>query len=475
MNVHGRVTEIEKIKRIVDSPKAEFVALYGRRRVGKTFLIKEFFNYQFTFYATGLQKGNTQTQLSSFTIFVNDSFRTNHDIFSNWLDAFNVLKKELQKKTGPLIIFIDELPWLDTKKSDFIAGLDFFWNSWASTQKNLKLFVCGSAASWMIKNLIENKGGLHNRLTARIKLNPFTLAETESFLRSKSSILDRYQIIQLYMALGGIPYYLDQVQNGLSAVQNIDALCFAESGELKTEFTYVFTALFEQGAKHEQVLRTIFKLGARATREQILEASQLISGGDVSLKLKELEESGFIAKQLVYNSVGSKTIYCISDYYTAFYLKFIENDASSMDGLWINRINDAAITAWSGFAFEQICIQHIENIKQALKIGGISCKIYTWLHKNVKGKSGAQIDLVIDRNDKTINLCEIKFYSSEFTITKYYDANLRNKYTAFKEITSTKKSVFLTLISTYGLQPNEYSRSIVQNEITMDDLFKEVI
>jgi uncharacterized protein len=471
MKVLGRNAELLKFKQITNSPKAEFVAVYGRRRVGKTFLIKEFFNYEFTFYATGLHKGNTQKQLTSFTIFVNESFNSTHEPFANWLEAFHILIKELKKKKGKKILFIDELPWLDTKKSDFLTGLDFFWNSWASTQANLKLFVCGSAASWIINKLIKNKGGLHNRLTARVKLEPFTLHETELFLQSKNIALDRYQIVQLYMAFGGIPYYLEQIENGLSATQNIEQLCFKKSGLLKTEFSYVFSSLFANAAKHEQIIRTIYALGGSANREAIIAAGEFNSGGDVSTKLKELEESGFITTYIEYGMHSSKRIFCISDFYTMFYLKFIELAEKKWKDDWLNKIDDPAIKAWAGFTFEQVCMQHTAQIKEALKISGISSNTTTWQKKGNAKTKGAQIDLIIDRRDRIINLCEIKFSNNPFTITKAYDLALRNKIAVFKEATKTNKAVFCTMITTYGLVKNEYSRSIIQNEITMDDLF----
>jgi uncharacterized protein len=467
----GRKAEIEKLKQLTSSEKAEFIAVYGRRRVGKTLLIRECFNNEFCFYATGLAKAKTQKQLTSFTIFVNQSFEREYATFNNWLEAFNTLIKELKKYKGKRIIFLDELPWFDTKKSDFITGLEFFWNSWASADKNVKLIVCGSAASWIINNLIKNKGGLHNRLTARIKLEPFTLHETELFLQSKGIALDRYQIVQLYMVMGGIPYYLDHIQKGLSAAQNIEQLCFDKNGLLKSEFTFIFSSLFTNAKKHETILRKIVELGGSAKREDIIASANLSTGGDVSTKLKELEESGFITGYTAYGTSSSKKTYCISDFYTLFYLKFIEHGNKNSQGDWLNKIDDPAIRAWAGITYEQVCLQHTEQIKNALRISGMSSHATTWQTKGDEKIKGTQIDLIIDRRDRVINLCEIKFSINPFTITKDYDKNLRNKIGAFKETTKTNKAVFLTMITTYGLAKNEYSRSIIQNEITMDDLF----
>jgi uncharacterized protein len=471
MKIIGREAEIKLLNQIVDSDKAAFVAVYGRRRVGKTFLIKEFFDGKFSFYATGLANANTSQQLTSFTIFINQAFNTDYKTPQNWLETFNILANELKKIQGKKIIFMDELPWFDTKKSDFMTGLEFFWNSYASSQADIKMIVCGSAASWIINKLIKNRGGLHNRLTARIKLESFSLKETEQFLQAKNMAIDRYQILQLYMVMGGVPYYLEQVEKGLSATQNIENVCFNDTGLLKTEFRYIFSSLFKNGEKHELLLRKIYEKGGSAKREDIISAANLSSGGDVSNRLDELEESGFITAYTEFGLKSSKKIYCISDFYTLFYLKFIENSGKYEQGDWVNKIDDPSVNAWAGISFEQVCFNHIQQIKNALSIAGISSKSSAWSKKGTEKTKGTQIDLIIDRKDRVINLCEIKFSINQYTITKSYDEVLRNKLAIFKDSTKTRKAVFLTMITTYGLVANEYSRSIIQKEITMNDLF----
>jgi uncharacterized protein len=471
MTIIGREYEKSKLAEIVESNQPAFVAVYGRRRVGKTFLIKEFFNNQFAFYATGLANSNTKTQLLNFTILLNKSFNSNYKTPKNWLYAFHFLQTELSKIEGKRVVFLDELPWFDTKKSDFITGLEFFWNSWASTQPDIKLIVCGSAASWMIHSLIRNTGGLYNRVTHRMKIEPFSLYETEVFLKAKDIHFDRYQILNLYMTMGGIPHYLEQIKKGQSAVQNIEKICFEETGLLKSEFTFIFSSLFNNAEKHEQLLRKIYDLGTRATRDNLVKHFKLVSNGDLSTKLNELEESGFLKSYTPFGVNSSKKIYVISDYYTLFYFKFIEKASKDDDGTWINRINDPSVNAWAGLAFEQICWDHVKNIKKALGIEGVYTETSTWYKAGDKETSGAQVDLVIDRKDRVINLFEIKYSINPFEITKAYDLNLRNKVGTFKEVSKTRKAVFLTFITTFGLVQNEYARSIVQNELTMDDLF----
>lgn len=473
MKLIGRIREIQKIEKLMGSSQSEFLAVYGRRRVGKTFLIRDYFKNNFDFYATGLAKGNTKQQLTNFTIFINSYFSATHTIPTNWLEAFNLLIKELENldSSKKKVIFIDEMPWMDTKKSDFMMGLEFFWNSWASAKNDVLLIVCGSAASWMLNNLIKNTGGLYNRVTERIKLEPFDLQETKHYFSSKNIILDHYQIIQLYMVMGGIPYYLDQVEAGKSAMQNIEDLCFRNDGKLRTEFSYIFSSLFREAEKHELILKTLFGKGGSLTRDELVKYTKIPTGGTMTKTLNELEESGFITKLPKFGLKTAKSVYCISDFYTLFYFRFIATAGKYEPNIWLNNIDNPAFRTWSGLAFEQVCFAHVPQIKRALNIGGVSSNTYSWQTKGDDEKKGSQIDLVIERRDQVINLFEIKFSINEFVITKDYDAKLRHKIQSFKESTATKKTIFLTMLTTFGVKANEYSASSIQNELTMDALF----
>lgn len=456
------------------SSKSEFLAVYGRRRVGKTFLIRSFFQNQFDFYLTGLAKGNTKQQLSNFAIFFQQYFSTEISTPADWLTAFHLLIKELEKKSDKdkIVIFIDEMPWIATPKSDFMMGLEFFWNGWASAKDNVLLVVCGSAASWMINELIKNTGGLYNRVTERIKLEPFTLQETESYFAYKNILLDRYQIALLYMVMGGIPFYLDQVEKGKSAMQNIEDLCFREDGKLKTEFSYIFSSLFKRGDKHEVVLKTLFDKGGALTREEIIKHTGLTSGGGISKVLSELEESGFITSFQKFGLKTAGTSYSITDFYTLFYFRFIQKEGKYQPNIWLNKVDNPAFRAWTGYAFEQLCFAHIPQIKRALQIEGVSSTIYSWLSKGDTHKKGSQIDLVIDRRDNVINLFEIKFSLHPISIDKAYHKVLLHKIQSFKEATKTPKAIFLTTLTTYGILTNTYSGAVVQNELTLEDLFQ---
>jgi len=468
----GREDEIKTLKKLYKSTRSEFVALYGRRRVGKTYLIKELFKDQFTFQVTGLSRPDFQLQLNNFYIALGkyEPAIKSQPKPSNWFDAFQLLEAYLEKSTAPRkVIFIDELPWMDTPKSDFLTALEHFWNAWAYYRDDVLLIVCGSATSWMINELINNHGGLHNRVTKRLALAPFTLQETEEFLKVKGSVFDRYQIVQLYMAVGGIPFYLDQIDPSKSIPQNIDTLFFKEGGELRTEFTNLYRSLFKKHERHVLVIEALATKAKGLDRKAIAQLTGLSSGGTLSKILKELEECGFIKKYLPFGKKTRSSLLQLTDPYSLFYLQFVQDSKASGEGTWLAQLDSPKWRAWSGYAFEYICSYHLPVIKKALGISGIYVEVSSWKSNTVK--DGAQVDLVLDRRDRVITLCEIKFSQDTFTITKSYANNLRNKISTFRQETATKKTIFLTFITTFGVKPNQYTMSLVQNSLTLDDLF----
>jgi len=470
-SIIGRTKEIRQLDKVMASRKSEFVALYGRRRVGKTFLVREYFNYTFDFQLTGLANANTKQQLTNFHIAIQRQTAVEaYKISDNWLLAFQLLIDHLESitETRKKVIFLDELPWLDTAKSDFMMALEHFWNSWASNRKDIVLIGCGSAASWMINQLINNHGGLHNRVTERVKIFPFNLYETEQMLLSKNPAIDRYQILQLYMVMGGIPYYLDAVDSEKSAAQNIEEMCFRKGAILTLEFQNLFASLFKNAPKYEAVITVLSTKTKGLTRTEITKLTGINGGGSLTNLLGELEESGFITRYTPYNRKVRGALYRLSDFYSLFYLKFIKNNTNYAKGMWVNGIDHPAQRAWSGYAFEQICLAHIPQIKKALEIGGIISHAVSW--RSTESDKGAQVDLLIDRRDRVINLCEVKYAIKPYKITKSYAENLRNKIGTFKEETQTKKAVFLTMITTYGIEKNQYA-NLIQNQITMNDLF----
>jgi uncharacterized protein len=470
--VIGRKKEIQKLDSIIQSKKSEFLTVYGRRRVGKTFLIREYFDYSFAFQMSGLANADTAQQLFNFdTALSKQSNLVYEKPSSNWLIAFQRLTEHLEniENTSKKVVFIDELSWFDTTASDFMMGLEHFWNSWATNRKDIILIVCGSAASWMVNVLINNAGGLHNRITQKMKIEPFNLQETEEMLLAKNCVLDRYQIVQLYMALGGIPYYLDAVQPHLSVPQNIQELFFDASGLLKNEFFNLYRSLFRSYENYEKIVEVLSTKTEGLQRGEIIKLSGIASGGTLTKVLTDLEESGFICAYTALDNKQKNVIYRLSDYYTAFYFKFIKDGKYQGKDSWINLIDNPVQRTWQGFAFEQICIDHIWQIKKALGISGVQSNNVSW-RGNTSEKS-AQIDLLIDRRDHVINICECKFSLDAFSIDKDYSEKLRSKIAVFKTVTKTKKSVFLTMVTTYGVEKNKYANLLVQNEVTMNDLF----
>lgn len=471
----GRKEEIALLEKVRNSEKSSFVAVYGRRRVGKTFLIRKTLESQFSFQVTGIANANLKHQLLKFHSAILKYFPTieSKKPAKNWFEAFEILihcleNSENEKK----IVFFDELPWFDTPQSYFISALEHFWNSWASARNDVMLVVCGSAASWMIGNLLNNRGGLHNRITHRINLEPFTLNETEAFLKQKAGVFDRYQIAQLYMTFGGIPFYLEQIESGESITQNIDRLCFRPNAPLRNEFENLYGSLFKKSERHISVIEILAKKLKGLSRNELVKLAKLPEGGGATKVLKELEESNFIRRYREFGKIQKNMLYQLTDFFSIFYLKFMTENQFDDRNAWLNGLDNPQIRAWNGFAFERLCLTHTDCIKKALGISGVQTQTSAWL--GVLGNQKAQVDLVIDRRDRVINLCEMKFSIKKFQINKQYAEELRTKIGLFREITETNKSVYLTFITTFGLEPNEYAASLVQNSLSMDVLFEPV-
>jgi hypothetical protein len=389
---------------------------------------------------------------------------------TNWLESFEQLIHLLsnKKQKGKKIVFIDEMPWLDTPRSGFIQALEFFWNSWASAQKDILLIACGSASSWIMNKLIKNHGGLHNRITQQIYLRPFTLGECEVYLQKHNIVLNRHQIVENYMIFGGIPYYLSLMKKQFSLAQNVDNMCFSEKGILRNEFENLYASLFRNYENHVKIVKTLSKKTKGMTREEIIKDANLPNGGGLTKILEELELSGFIRRYRSYGKIERQSLFQLVDFFTLFYFNFMSDNKYNDENYWTNFIENARHRAWSGYAFEQVCLAHLPQIKSKLGVSGVLTNTASW--RSREANNGAQIDLLIERKDNVINLCEMKYVQEQFIIDKKQDENLRNKRAVFKYETKTRKAVHLTMITTYGVKHNEYWGNI-QSEVMMDDLF----
>ena len=473
----GRIGEREILEKALFSPKAEMISVIGRRRVGKTFLIQSVYGDKIDFEITGIQYATRTQQLRNFNIQLSKYFK-NSNLLSeprDWIEAFHFLSQllEQKKKRGKMVVFLDELPWMATHRSSFLKGLSFFWNSWAVKQ-NIVVVICGSAASWMIKKVVHHKGGLHNRITRRITLKPFTLSETEQFLKAKNINFERYQILHLYMAMGGVPQYLDEIEGGKSAAQNINRICFNENGLLQDEFSKLYSSLFEDSEIHTKIIRALAQKRKGLTRDEIIKTAGVSNGGGLTKVLDELEHSGFISMYYPFGKKKKESLFRLTDEYSLFYIRFIEPNRGEGKNTWQQLSLTPTYTAWAGYAFESICLKHLPQIKKALGIATIYSTSSAFFKKGNDDEPGLQIDLLIDRNDHVINLCEMKFYIGELNITKSMAMEFRNKITNFKSLSKTKKQVFLTLITTFGIQENKHSLGLVDETLTIENLFESI-
>ena len=478
-DIIGRSVELGLLQEYIASDKSEFVAVYGRRRVGKTFLIRKAVKDQFSFFVTGVYMATKSEQLTNFAIALQKySKKESLSIQKNWILAFYELSRYLETlPEGKKVIFIDELPWMDTAKSGFIAALENFWNSWAVLRNDIKLIVCGSATSWMINNLIKSKGGLHNRLTHHLVLNPFTLQETEAYFKNFGFGFSRKQIAECYMAVGGIPYYLSMMNKSLSASQNIDHLFFSGNAPLKEEFNDLYRALFKNASPHIAVVTALATKQMGLNRKELLSLTKMTDNGAFGVVLEELEQCGFIRTYEPFTTKvtgatsrqRNNVVYQLVDFYTLFYFNFVNQNRYQDEHFWTSSYNSPLHNSWAGFSFEMLCLTHISQLKYALGISGVQTRVCSWRGQSDRG--GAQIDLLIDRKDDTINICEMKFAKAEFEISKDYEDKLTHKLDTFVRSTGTRKTLMLTFITTYGLKQNIHS-GIVQRELTLEDLFR---
>jgi len=476
MELVGRDEELKTVAYLLKSNKSELAAIIGRRRVGKTFFVRESLKGKMDFTFTGLYQGTLPEHMNHWANSISKFHSSKLPIATpkNWFDAFQLLQSllESKKKTKrKKVIFLDEIPWMSTNKSRFLTAFTAFWNDWASAREDVLVVICGSAASWMINKVLKNKGGLHNRVTQLIHLYPFDLHETEQFLKMKRIVLDQYSITQLYMVMGGIPHYLDQIRQGESASQAIDRLCFTKNGLLQSEYQELFSSLFNESQKHRNIVKVLSSTPRGITRETLITKTKLNSGGGFSRILEELIESGFVTGYIPFGKKKKQQLLKLTDPYSLFYNKYINKKTSGNKNSWQQISKSPTWASWSGLAFENLCMLHIYQIKQALGIGGIQISVSSWHHIKTDEIHGAQIDLLIDRADGIINLCEMKYSNYPFTITGKYANNIRNKIAAFQYWTKTRKSIFPTLITTHSLEENIHSNSLIQNTISVSQLF----
>ncbi len=458
----------------MEQPFAQLILVYGRRRVGKTFLINEFFENSFAFKVTGAYGEGEKFQIRGFVDELSRMTGKSYPADADWRQAFAWLREYLEQlpKDRRQIVFFDEMPWLDSPGSSFLSTFEWFWNDWASTQKQVVFIVCGSATAWMVEHFAKNRGGLFNRLTCRLYLKPFTLYETEMFLRSKQIFWSRYQIAECYMIMGGIPYYLSLLSNRLSYSQNIDRLFFQNRGPLWDEFDNLYRTLFSNSDIHIRVVEALSEKTGGMTRNEIASRTGIAGNGNLTVILNNLNCSGFIRISAFYGKKKKDAKYQLADYYTAFYFRFIRGKYGKDEHYWSHANDHPSRRAWAGLTFEQLCKDHIAQIRHSLGISGVLTEETVWYCRGDPELNlpGAQIDLLIERRDQVIHLCEMKYSINEYVIDKEYETALRNKLDAFRRETGTKKTLLMTMITTFGVRKNIYS-GFVQSQVTLEDLF----
>ena len=473
----GRIQERKELEASLSATEAQLIAVCGRRRVGKTYLVRESFHGKFFFEHAGIMHGTMSEQLAEFADSLRRAGLKDVPALSGWREAFNELERLINsgRGKGKKVIFIDEMPWMDTPKSGFLKAFEVFWNGWCSGRKDVVFVVCGSATSWIVKKVFHNKGGLYNRTTGRIFLEPFTLSECRELMESRGIELGDDDLAEAYMVFGGVPYYWTLLTKGRSLAQNIDQLCFAAKGKLRHEFDELYASLFENGGAHLRIVRKLAGCKSGMTQKDLLAAAGVSSGGNGKRYLEELEQSGFVRKFTSYGKRKRDSQYQLIDCFTLFHLKFIDGESNPDEHYWHHSVNSPKVNAWRGLAFERVCFWHVRQIKNALGVSGVLTQVYSWRHvADDVYPVGAQIDMLIERADHVVNICEMKFSAQPFSIDKNYLERLKTKIGAFKQMTKTRSAIHLTFVTASGLLQNKYS-GIVQSEVTLEDLFKEYL
>ena len=468
----GREKEQKRLREFADSKESEFVAVYGRRRVGKTYLVRETFDGEFSFCHSGMARVGMAKQLQAFRSSLKEWGHGKCPHLGNWIDAFDELKRvvqssDLQRK----IVFIDEMPWMDTPKSGFVSALEHFWNGWASARKDVMLIVCGSATSWIIDKVLRNKGGLHGRITGQIALEPFTLRECELYAQSRGLDYTRRMVTECYMALGGIPYYWRMLRRGMSPALDFDELFFSPHGRLRDEFDELYASLFR---KKEPYVKIVTALGTRhggLTREELVASAGISDGGRLKKYLDELEACGFVRRYCALGKKKKESVFQLMDNYTLFYLQFLSGREESSHRLWTERLETAEYYSWAGRAFEHVCMQHVKGIKRALEIGGVKTTEYSWRGVASDGKV-AQIDLLIDRNDGIVDLCEMKFTKDAYALDEDEWNSIARRRAALRGDVPPSKAIHVIMVTDGPMRQNAWSKEVVAF-ITADDLFVE--
>lgn len=468
----GREQEIKKLSAAVDRVRPEFIALYGRRRVGKTFLINQMFRNQFAFKMTGVIEGTLKDQFTAFVDAMNDYGFDVPEQPKDWMQAFIMLKNALKKKVNngeQCIVFIDELPAMDAEGSNVAGAVGYFWNSWASQYDNFVFIICGSATSWMITNVIDSKGGLHDRITVEMPIHPFTLKETEQYLEYQNFLWNRQMVLQAYMIFGGIPYYLSLLDKEESLVQNVDRLFFSQDIQMRREFRRLFNTLYKNPEKYIDIIKALNKSRKGLTREEIASELKCSNNGHLGKQLEDLVCCDLIRKNIVREKEIKRkdAIYQLCDFFSLFYLTFIER-AEVEQQYWSHHINTPEVNSWMGLTYERICMAHIQQIKHSLHLDTISTLSYSWRSKT--STPAAQIDIIIERADKIINICEVKYCQGEYNLDKDEYERIKKRKNAFIQETGLRHVPWLTMITTEGVARGKYSE-MIQTQVTLDDLF----
>lgn len=412
----GRQSELETLSSLSKKKVASLVVIYGRRRVGKSRLIKEFGKHCRFYSFSGLpetKQTTAQSQREEFARQMREQLNLPGLKAEDWGDLFTLLASHTQE--GSLIIALDEISWMGSKDPDFLGKLKTAWDNAFSENPQLILIICGSVSAWIEKNILSNTGFL-GRISITLHLKELPLKDCNQLLDALSCHMSSFEKFNILSVTGGIPRYLEEINPTLSAENNIRELCFKPTGLLFREFEQIFSDLFsKRSLTYKNIVRVLSN--GPLHYEDIAKKADLITGSQFSGYLEDLIKAGFISRNYTWDiksrKVSRLSLYRLSDNYVRFYLKYIEKNYDRIERNHFKFQKLSEFTNWQtimGYQFESLVLNNREFIMKTLHLdyADIVCDNPFFQRKTAR-MQGCQIDYLIQTRLNSLFVCEIKF------------------------------------------------------------------
>ncbi|MFH1831150.1 MAG: ATP-binding protein [Pseudomonadota bacterium] len=422
----GRHNYLKKLENIWNQHKVGLISIYGRRRVGKTELIRVFSRNKAAWIFEAIEGENTASQIKHFlnqlSQFTKEPYLRDLD-YKDWPPVFDLLSNKIKQKKD-LIVAFDELSWMAARKTKLISYIKYYWDKEWKYHPHLLLILCGSVASWMVKNVVRSNA-LYGRISENILLDPLKPFEVAEFIGKKRG---KKEILEYLLSFGGIPKYLEEMDFNQSIQINIDRTCFSASGFFVDEADKIFYNQFKETHIYKQIVRCLSE--SSLPLKDISQKIKIPSGGGLKRYLDNLISAGIVdsINDIRNFKLGKVPRYYMIDELMRFHLQFVSPNISEIKHTHsASRFDKFTKNKWHPFmgnAFERFCLKHRYLIAQILGFDSKVTACGSLLNNN---RNGFQYDLVYLRSDGVVSLCEIKYLSDKpgTDLIKEMEAKLR--------------------------------------------------